>query len=339
MDMPTEVTLVRLHWQNQDHMLAVMRDLRETYRLTEVEKAVRQRLKVMLDSSPLACTIYDERFNVLDVNKEVVSLFEVRDKQEYIDRSAEFSPIYQPDGRLSAEKMYDAMKTALDTGKYKLGWMYTTSCGNHLPSELVLERVIADGETLIISYIRDLRAINNALSLVDHLERLAYTDPLTGAFNRRYFMEEAEQKLRQNIDDNQPFSIIMADLDFFKSINDTYGHDVGDEVLKIFVERMGHVTRNVTIARFGGEEFVVLLPATSIENAAEVAWRIQKNIESSNFVVFDADSRKDIAIRVTASFGVACRTNEAYSISAILINADKALYQAKASGRNSVIAI
>ena len=336
-DLPAEVTLVSLPWDGEEHLLAIMRDLREVYKLVEVERAVRQRMQLILDSSPLACIIHDKDLNIMEVNQEVVHLFEVEDKQEYIDRFTELSPTYQPDGRLSKEKMKEAVKTASEMGKLKLGWMHKTLGGKPIPCEVAMERVALDEDELIITYIRDLREINHALSLVGHLEKLAYVDPLTGAHNRRYFMEEAEQQLQKSMISGRPFSIVMTDIDFFKSVNDTYGHGVGDEVLKILVARMRGVLRDAVVARYGGEEFVVLLPGVSNEDAAEIAWRMQRNIEASTFRVPAGNSEEDLAIQITSSFGVASKTQRSATIQAILNNADKALYKAKESGRNTVV--
>jgi len=93
----------------------------------------------------------------------------------------------------------------------------------------------------------------------------------------------------------------------------------------------------VVVARYGGEEFVVLLPGVSAKDAADIAWRVHGNISSSAFSVSDGDKWSNVSIPVTASFGVASRTKAHVSVSAILQNADKALYQAKDSGRNTVV--
>jgi len=329
---PAEVSLTRVRWQNGDYLLAVTRDLREAYKLRDAESSVRQRLQLMLDSSPMACTIYDEQLNILEANREIANLFGINDKREFMNNFYIFSPEYQPDGRLSKEKMYEIIKTAFDLGKMNFGWMHQTLDGKPIPCEKTLELVELDGAKLMISYTRDLREINHALSMVEHLKKLAYIDPLTGAHNRRYFMDEAEVALKESIAANLPFSLIMADIDFFKAVNDTYGHDVGDEILQILVKRMQHVLREMPVARYGGEEFVVLLPNVNSNSAQEIAWRIQKNIVGSKFKVSNG-----VEIAITASFGVASKTDVNVSLLDILKSSDQALYQAKASGRNRVV--
>jgi len=163
-------------------------------------------------------------------------------------------------------------------------------------------------------------------------KELASTDALTGVRNRRYFEETAERELQSCIKGGRNFSVIMTDIDHFKSVNDRYGHGVGDEALKIFAARISHALKQGTLlARYGGEEFVIVLPGANREEALKTAWRLNKTIQDSPF---RADG---LEINVTASFGVAAKTAECNTLLEIVNNADKALYQAKKSGRNIVI--
>jgi len=161
---------------------------------------------------------------------------------------------------------------------------------------------------------------------------LANTDALTGIHNRRYLMWMADQQLQNCTNNNTDFSLIMLDIDFFKSINDGYGHSVGDEVLKILTARVRHVLKEDTLfARYGGEEFVVTLSGVNCTNTIKTAWRIQKNIEATAFRV------GELEIKVTASFGTASKTVDCTTLLEILSRADKALYKAKENGRNTVV--
>jgi len=269
---------------------------------------------------------------VLEANREVLRLFELKNEQEYTAHFFELSPEYQPDGRLSIEKIKEIIKTSFDSGRVSFGWLHQTLDKKQIPCEKTFVPVTIEGKKMVISYTRDLREINNALSMVKHLEKLAYMDPLTGAYNRRYFMEKAEEAMQENIKDKQPFSAIMADIDFFKLVNDTYGHNIGDEVLQVLVKRMQGVLSNILVARYGGEEFVILLPKTCSKDAVNIAWRLQENITSTKFALSDG-----IKIPITVSFGVSSITDEISNLSEILKSADKALYKAKASGRNTVV--
>ena len=162
---------------------------------------------------------------------------------------------------------------------------------------------------------------------------LAMTDVLTGVRNRRYLKETAEQELQNCLKKNLDFSLIMIDIDHFKSINDRYGHASGDAVLKILTARLRHVLKHDTLlARYGGEEFVVTLPEVDHETAIKTAWRLQKTVEASPFSVGDS-----VEINITSSFGVASRTTSCTTLSDIIDKADKALYRAKNGGRNTVV--
>ena len=167
---------------------------------------------------------------------------------------------------------------------------------------------------------------------ISYLETSAFTDALTGAYNRRYFMETADSALENCVKDNRAFALIMFDLDHFKAVNDTYGHAVGDEVLKIAVARTRSVLKsNTLVARIGGEEFVIMIADLGADDVMKLAWRIQNNIESSSFYVEQLD------VPVTASFGVAVKPQTSTTLKEIMENADKALYQAKSAGRNTVV--
>ena len=162
----------------------------------------------------------------------------------------------------------------------------------------------------------------------------ARTDPLTGAANRRAFLERAGEEMRQAHRSGLPLSLLIADIDHFKRINDSRGHAAGDEALKRFVLALGDALRpGDLIGRYGGEEFVVLLPHTTLEEATAVAERLRQSIAAQEMGP-DGDP-----FRMTASFGVtAVEPGDSGGIDAALRTADSALYRAKAEGRNRVVA-
>ncbi len=166
------------------------------------------------------------------------------------------------------------------------------------------------------------------------LERLASTDPLTGIANRRFFYELARPEFNKAKRYKRPFSVIILDIDYFKSINDTYGHAVGDQAL-IHIARLIHsVCRSVDVAaRYGGEEFVLMLPETNLANALKIAERLRKLIAESPLTVNEKN------IHFTSSFGAADNSmnNSMLTFDDMLSSADRALYQAKQAGRNCVL--
>lgn len=164
------------------------------------------------------------------------------------------------------------------------------------------------------------------------LEDLSRLDPLTGIYNRRYFFELAEREFSRSRRYTRPISVIMIDLDYFKAINDTHGHAVGDQVLTEVALRIQECVRKVDIAcRYGGEEFLVLLPETSLAEASVLAQRIWNTLTSH------PTSTKKLTIPVQASIGVACtKQDSALSLDELIEQADKALYRAKELGRNRI---
>ena len=164
---------------------------------------------------------------------------------------------------------------------------------------------------------------------------MALTDVLTGVYNRRYALRHMEGLMKRVGDTGKALSVMVCDLDRFKSVNDTYGHAAGDEVLKQFAQRATQCMRNIDmVARFGGEEFVILLPDTEGDNALKAAERLCNKIGSTPMDVADAPDRK---LTVTVSIGVAS-TTMAMPGEELIKLADAALYRAKQGGRNQVCA-
>lgn len=165
----------------------------------------------------------------------------------------------------------------------------------------------------------------------EELERLAVSDALTGAFNRRYFMQAAEREVERAQRYARPLSVVLWDLDHFKRVNDRFGHLVGDALLCAAVHRAQTLLRDSDVlARYGGEEFVALLPETSLDDAQTLAERIRSRL---NAEPLQTDKG---AVPMSASFGVAQWTCTDTTVHALLDRADQALYRAKDEGRNCV---
>ena len=163
---------------------------------------------------------------------------------------------------------------------------------------------------------------------------MAITDQLTGLHNRRYMARHLDT-LMKNASEAKPISFLIMDIDYFKAVNDTYGHDVGDEVLRDFASRIGANVRGIDLAcRYGGEEFVVVMPDTDAGYAYTVAERLRQSIELTPFPI----SRAPDKINVTASIGIASSNGNGDDSDKLLHRADQALYRAKREGRNRVIA-
>lgn len=161
------------------------------------------------------------------------------------------------------------------------------------------------------------------------IERLAITDGLTGLFNHRHFQERLSQEFSRLERFSEPLSILILDLDYFKEINDTYGHPVGDSVLKGVADVIKRTIRNIDIpARYGGEEFAVILLGTGAHGALNMAERLRKAVMNRTF------SAENKTFKVTISIGISTCPNDGKRKEELIEKADKALYQAKKSGRN-----
>lgn len=176
------------------------------------------------------------------------------------------------------------------------------------------------------------RTRDHLKTALQELEKLATTDSLTGIANRRHLLTLGEQEFYRAKRYKRPLSILMIDVDFFKQINDRYGHAVGDETLKVMVQVILTTLRQVDcFGRYGGEEFVVFLPETDLDQAMDVAERIRQTVAKVLVPV-----QKQL-VPISISIGVAALREDDHILNTILIRADKALYEAKQLGRNQVI--
>lgn len=195
----------------------------------------------------------------------------------------------------------------------------------------LLVAVLREVEGVISGYSVVLRDVTERKLTSDNLKRLLTTDHLTGVTNRAHFFEIAEAEIGRAQQQSRPLSIIMLDADHFKRINDTAGHQAGDEVLKRIAAEARAVLRIPdVVARLGGEEFVLMLPSTTRQEALEVAERLRRAVELASIETGVGQ------LRATISLGVASLDGAAPALQELLAAADKALYDAKRAGRNCV---
>ncbi|WDT76476.1 MAG: diguanylate cyclase [Candidatus Manganitrophus sp.] len=224
------------------------------------------------------------------------------------------------------------------------GCKISVDCQSFLGLPLIIEDramgvvlFLSEKENAFTTYDRHVLSIlcnHVAISIAEaqahaQVERLAITDGLTGVYNHRRFQERLQEEFVRNARHPEPFSILMIDIDFFKKINDTFGHPAGDAVLKVIAKLLAKMVRKLdVVARYGGEEFVVLLLKTDSMQAWQMAERIRKAIESAPI---DWQGQK---IDVTVSIGVASQPADAAQREELIACADKALYSSKRAGRN-----
>jgi diguanylate cyclase (GGDEF)-like protein len=192
---------------------------------------------------------------------------------------------------------------------------------------------LADAEALTAFAVQAAVAIEN-VQLHAEAERLSVTDPLTGAWNYRYFERRFEQEIERSRRFGRVLALLMLDVDHFKSVNDRFGHQRGDEVLVEFAGRVTGSVRDIdTFARYGGEEFVLILPETNLEGGLAVAEKLRLATHRTPFCGDSGDG----GVRLTVSIGVACFPEHATSPEELLRAADEALYEAKLQGRDRVV--
>lgn len=173
--------------------------------------------------------------------------------------------------------------------------------------------------------------ISDRKGLERELRRLATTDSLTGAPNRRHFTSLAHQEMERALRYDLPLAAIMLDIDHFKRVNDTWGHSIGDEVLKAVTEALLGQLREVDVlGRMGGEEFAVLLPQTGLDGACQLAERLRAAVAGIRLPLADG------VLKTSISLGVACRSGGDTHFDHVLGRADRAMYRAKESGRDRI---
>ncbi|MEM7504630.1 MAG: diguanylate cyclase [Pseudomonadota bacterium] len=188
--------------------------------------------------------------------------------------------------------------------------------------------ITVDATLLALALTHQLRTTQRAWMTAD---RLSKRDPLTGLSNRRAFLQRAEPLWQEASDEGQPLAVVAMDVDHFKRVNDTYGHAVGDEVLRECADAIRQVSRaGDLVARWGGEEFLAILPKSNLAEATHVAERIRETVATA--AVASGGER----ICVTLSCGVAAQESHD-ALDALIAEADRLLYEAKRAGRNQVI--
>jgi two-component system cell cycle response regulator len=184
--------------------------------------------------------------------------------------------------------------------------------------------------------IRKRRYTDHLRDNVQNSIEMAITDALTGLHNRRYMETHLATLADQAASRGTPLALMMLDIDYFKAINDTYGHDAGDDVLREFAMRVRKSIRGIDLAcRYGGEEFVIVMPETDLHVAGMVAERLRRSVANEPFAVHKGEKR----IEVTTSIGISTLEQKGEPIADVMKRADTALYRAKNDGRNRAVAI
>lgn len=300
--------------------------------LKRAEEAVRRseaKFRSLFESSRDAVMILD-RNRYIDCNKAALGIFGCKNAEEFIGKQlSDFTPELQPSGGSSSEEAAKHIENAFERGSYFFEWMHKRLNGEEFPAEIMLSEVEVEGKQMLQALARD---ITKRKAMEDELKRLASTDPLTGADNRRSFLDKGAYELLRSRRYNHSFSFLMLDIDHFKSINDTFGHYTGDLVLKELVSESKKVLRATDLfGRLGGEEFAVILPETDAETAVKAGERLRNELSN---VRVESDQGP---VSFTVSIGLAMREGDTDTLVNIMGRADAALYKAKDAGRNRLV--
>ncbi|MEA3023475.1 MAG: hypothetical protein QOK01_2327 [Alphaproteobacteria bacterium] len=307
-------------------------------RLLDAERRTRERvetashelliLQAALDNVDYGVLLLDENMRARFINRASRQIWNMPDAlaasrpsfTELMRHACDSGAFALPADKLDA---YVEWRVALVRGGYEAPMDLQLANGKILRFQC--KALPAGGRFLSYTEVTDL--VRNA----ERLERLATTDEMTGICNRRHFLTLAETEWRRFQDDGAPFALLILDVDLFKSINDRFGHYVGDAVIKSMAAICQREKRDADVlARIGGEEFVLLLPQTRRNEAVGFAEKLRQRVETEPFV-HDGES-----LRLTISIGVAEAEAGMTGISDIMKRADQALYDAKRGGRNRV---
>jgi diguanylate cyclase (GGDEF)-like protein len=277
---------------------------------------------------------------LVDILSSEYTIYTAINGQNAIEKAKEYKPdlilldIMMPD----IDGYHTLSELKKDEETYRIPVIFLTALDSDEDEEKALSLNASDYITKPIKPMIVKLRVRNQIQIVNQIrtiERLSLIDQLTGIPNRRCFDERLQMEWKRAKREQTSISLLMIDLDKFKRINDTYGHQQGDIVLQTVVKTFQYAFNRPAdfAARWGGEEFIVLLPNTSLSGAMNVAEKIRTAVEKTEIPYYEG-----VIIKLTVSIGVNSLIPEQdSSINAFISNADKALYAAKEAGRNRVI--
>lgn len=311
--------------------------VRELARVQQELTALKLRYRAVMEGVEEGVVLLDEKGRITTFNTAALRLFSteqairdwIRGEGIVLETSAA-----QPGDPAAPKPVHPAIETLLDL-RVRRGIELRAVTAEGIERWLsVSVRALADGETLrIIGAVCSFSDVTARRSQREDLERQATVDPLTGAFNRRYLerrlLAEASRARRSRL----PLALAVGDLDFFKGVNDRYGHAAGDAALQAFVAVLMQTLRTEdVVARMGGDEFCMLFPATPAAAAATALERCLRTLRTTDI---DCDGAR---FRISGTFGIAeFEAGQGQGADTLMARADEALYRAKAAGRGRVV--
>ncbi|WP_157982572.1 putative bifunctional diguanylate cyclase/phosphodiesterase [Simplicispira lacusdiani] len=291
-----------------------------------------KRFRDLFDNSPDPCWLIEHGV-FTDCNHAAVSLLGYTQRDEILQHPSRLSPEFQPDGRPSYEKAEEMMQQAMKQGVARFEWVHCRADGSRFPVEVTLARLDLQGHEALYCVWRD---ITDRKKAEEEAYSLAFFDPLTGLPNRRLLLDRLQQSMAASSRSGKYRAVLYLDLDHFKNLNDTQGHEVGDRLLVETARRLSACVREGdTVARLGGDEFVVLIQQLDEDLETAVS---QADMVGSKIVARLAEpcDLGPVVHQGTASVGITLFLGQGVPIDELLKRADLAMYQAKAGGRNTL---
>jgi len=317
---PVEINLQNFNYWGENLYLALAIDMTERRTIKEALEESHKQYLELSENAPIGILKCDIRGNIVYANQKTMEIVGSPSIEETKKINLLTFPLLVESG--IAETLEECLKTN-KTGVYEMDydskWRKKIWLRLHI-KPLVIKNTVTGAQIIIDD-------ITEKKQMEDELRKLSTIDYLTNVYNRRYFMEKLESEVERALRTGSKFSLVMLDIDHFKKINDNFGHNVGDVVLKSIAEMIKNRIRKIDcLARWGGEEFVILLLDTTVNMTSGLIEEIRENIIKINIPGVES---------VTASFGLVgyCKGDTADTL---LQKADTMMYEAKAAGRNCV---
>ncbi|MBI1175163.1 MAG: diguanylate cyclase [Sideroxydans sp.] len=303
--------------------MALATTIREKNDVRDVVSQSEERFRSMFrEHSSVMLLIDPDSGRIVDANRAAADFY---GQSEDVLRTMRIGQI----NKLPEEEVAADMQRALHEEQKHFVFTHRLINGEFRMVNVYASPIDVSGRTLLFSIVMD---ITESKKMERELQIRANTDPLTGLANRRHFMELAEQELARAVRYGSPLSLLLLDVDYFKKINDTYGHRAGDVALQNLADYCRKTLREVDVTgRFGGEEFAIILPQTDSIQALEVGERLRQVVADMRVYLERSEQ-----LQLTVSIGIASLQPSIASIDELLHQADQALYAAKHAGRNNV---
>lgn len=328
---------VRDKYDNLRGVASVITDLSTVFGLRKELADEQERAHILFDSAPYGCIVFDADFTPVLCNAVTVSMFQEQSKVSLLANLVDHMFEGFDESRKSA-LFSNILDSLHEFESVEMTSMHSTARGGFVEASMTFKLLGKDSQQIVL-YLVDVSEHRKVMDMYDKLAKESTLDSLTGVQNRGHFAMKLDVMVTAHTNTDKPLYLLMLDIDNFKSINDTYGHVIGDEVLRALGATLRKNVRPIdVIARYGGEEFVILFENMDLNVMLRKAESLREAIADLEVdVPCELTGEPDTTIRITASIGLAQYNPSAMTDGDVLCAcADKALYKAKREGKNCV---